>query len=91
MPRSNSNARSTLVAERVFEVKWRDVQAEYRGMRGRVVIVTGGATDIGEAVVKSFAAQGTKCCFIDVQNEAATSPARAWNRLDLALNEERIA
>ncbi len=45
--------------------------AIYPSLRDRVAIVTGGASGIGEAIVKAFALQGAKVCFFDVQDEAA--------------------
>lgn len=37
------------------------------------MIVTGGASGIGEAMVEEFVRQGSKVCFFDVQDEAAAS------------------
>jgi NAD(P)-dependent dehydrogenase (short-subunit alcohol dehydrogenase family) len=45
--------------------------AHYPSLKGRVVLVTGGATGIGEAIVKRFARQGSRVAFLDIQDEAA--------------------
>ena len=45
--------------------------ATYPSLRDRVVIVTGGASGIGEAIVEAFANQGSQVCFLDVQDEPA--------------------
>ena len=45
--------------------------ATYPSLRDRVVVVTGGASGIGEQIVREFARQGAQVAFLDVQNEAA--------------------
>ncbi|MFY9748818.1 MAG: SDR family NAD(P)-dependent oxidoreductase [Acidobacteriaceae bacterium] len=45
--------------------------ATYPSLRDRVVIVTGGASGIGAAIVEAFAANGARVAFLDVQIEAA--------------------
>lgn len=45
--------------------------AIYPSLRDRTVIVTGGASGIGEAIVEAFALQGAKVCLLDVQDDAA--------------------
>lgn len=47
--------------------------AVYSSLRGRVVLVTGGASGIGEAIVEAFVQQGSRVVFLDIQDEAATS------------------
>jgi NAD(P)-dependent dehydrogenase (short-subunit alcohol dehydrogenase family) len=44
--------------------------ARYPSLRGRVVLVTGGASGIGECVVMHFARQGARVAFFDIQDEA---------------------
>lgn len=40
--------------------------ARYASLQGRSVLVTGGASGIGEAIVEAFAAQGARVAFIDI-------------------------
>lgn len=44
--------------------------AQYPSLKDRVVLVTGGATGIGESIVRHFARQGARVTFFDVQDEA---------------------
>ena len=45
--------------------------ATYPSLRGRVVVITGGASGIGEAFVRAFAEQRSQVVFLDIQDEAA--------------------
>ena len=45
--------------------------AEYPSLVGRVVVVTGGASGIGESIVTLFAAQRAQVVFLDIQETAA--------------------
>lgn len=49
--------------------------ATYPSLAGQAVVVTGGATGIGEEIVRGFAAQGAKVGFIDRNGEAGGSLA----------------
>jgi D-xylose 1-dehydrogenase len=44
--------------------------ASYPSLRGRVVVVTGGASGIGERIVEQFSQQGATVAFLDIQDEA---------------------
>lgn len=43
--------------------------ATYSDLAGKVVLVTGGASGIGEAVVRRFAAQGARVGFLDIKDD----------------------
>ena len=49
--------------------------AHYPSLKGRVVLVTGGATGIGESMVRHFARQGSQVVFLDIQDEAGRALA----------------
>jgi len=57
--------------------EWKDVQeksnqfASYPSLRDRAVLITGGATGIGESIVTNFARQGSRVAFFDIQDEPA--------------------
>ncbi len=46
--------------------------ASYPSLRDRIVVVTGGASGIGEKIVEHFAHQGAQVAFLDIQKEAGT-------------------
>jgi NAD(P)-dependent dehydrogenase (short-subunit alcohol dehydrogenase family) len=51
--------------------------ARYPSLRGRVAVVTGGATGIGESVVSHFARQGAQVIFLDIQDEPGNALAQS--------------
>jgi len=50
--------------------------AIYPDLAGKVVLVTGGASGIGEAIVRGFARQKSSIVFFDIADQAGTSLAR---------------
>ncbi len=48
-----------------------EIFATYPSLRDRVVVITGGASGIGEAMVEAFAMQGARVIFLDIQDTAA--------------------
>jgi D-xylose 1-dehydrogenase len=45
--------------------------AAYPSLQGRVVLITGGATGIGESMVSHFARQGSRVAILDIEDEPA--------------------
>jgi NAD(P)-dependent dehydrogenase (short-subunit alcohol dehydrogenase family) len=45
--------------------------ANYPSLQGRAVLITGGATGIGESLVTHFARQGSRVAFLDIQDKPA--------------------
>ncbi|WP_407119153.1 SDR family NAD(P)-dependent oxidoreductase [Bradyrhizobium sp. LMG 9283] len=48
----------------------------YSGLAGRVVLITGGASGIGAAFVRAFAAQGARVAFLDIDRDAGEALVR---------------
>jgi NAD(P)-dependent dehydrogenase (short-subunit alcohol dehydrogenase family) len=57
--------------------------AMYPSLRGRVVVITGGASGIGEAFVRAFAEQKSQVVFLDIQETAAHSLIEQVSALEL--------
>jgi NAD(P)-dependent dehydrogenase (short-subunit alcohol dehydrogenase family) len=59
----------------------------YRSLEGRSVLITGGASGIGEELVRAFAAQGSRVAFVDIAREAgarlAAETGARFHALDL--------
>jgi len=53
--------------------------AIYSDLDGKVVLITGGGTGIGEAIVRRFAEQKSKVAFIDIAREASEKLAQELN------------
>jgi NAD(P)-dependent dehydrogenase (short-subunit alcohol dehydrogenase family) len=51
-------------------------ETTYAGLAGRVVLITGGASGIGAAFVRAFAAQRARVAFLDIDTEAGESLVR---------------
>jgi NAD(P)-dependent dehydrogenase (short-subunit alcohol dehydrogenase family) len=50
---------------------------QYRSLESRSVVITGGASGIGEEMVKAFMAQGSRVSFIDIDKDAGAALASA--------------
>jgi NAD(P)-dependent dehydrogenase (short-subunit alcohol dehydrogenase family) len=50
---------------------------QYRSLQDRSVVITGGASGIGEEMVRAFAAQGARVSFIDIAQEPGNALANA--------------
>jgi NAD(P)-dependent dehydrogenase (short-subunit alcohol dehydrogenase family) len=50
-------------------------RTHYPSLKGRTVVVTGGASGIGEAIVHAFAGSGSKVAFLDLQEDAGNDLA----------------
>jgi NAD(P)-dependent dehydrogenase (short-subunit alcohol dehydrogenase family) len=50
-------------------------EARYRSLEGRSVLITGGASGIGAAMVEAFAAQGARVAFLDIDTAAGEALA----------------
>src|SRR5207302_11339968 len=51
----------------------RMTNTSYAGLADRVVLITGGASGIGAAFVRAFAAQGARVAFLDIDDVAGAA------------------
>ena len=57
----------------------------YQSLEDRVVLISGGASGIGETFVRAFADNGARVAFLDLQEEAGQALAKS-----LELNPNRL-
>ena len=62
--------------------------ATYPSLNGAVVFVTGGASGIGEQIVRAFAAQGFRIGFVDIDTERGGALADELGRQDATIHFE---
>jgi NAD(P)-dependent dehydrogenase (short-subunit alcohol dehydrogenase family) len=65
--------------------------AQYPSLKGRVVLITGGASGIGASMVEHFAAQGCRAAFLDVDREGGPKVAERTGSLFLPCDLRDIA
>src|SRR5262249_42563505 len=63
--------------------------AVYPSLKGRTVLVTGGGSGIGEAIVRHFAEQDTRVGFIDVKEKESEALAKSLARKHRKVHFER--
>lgn len=59
--------------------------ATYPDLAGKVVLITGGASGIGEAIVRRFAAQGSRVGFLDIKDDAGQALAAELGGADAGI------
>ena len=62
--------------------------AIYSDLEGKVVLITGGGSGIGEAIVRRFAEQKSKVAFIDIAREASEKLAQELTERNLSVHYE---
>ena len=65
-------------------------RATYPDLAGRTVFVSGGASGIGEAIVRAFAAQGSKVGFVDLMAAEGAKLAEELSGEGAAIHFERV-
>ena len=68
-----------------------DAFATYPSLRGKVVLITGGASGIGAEMVAQFAAQGSRVAFLDFDREHGAKVAAATGTLFLPCDLRDVA
>jgi NAD(P)-dependent dehydrogenase (short-subunit alcohol dehydrogenase family) len=63
----------------------------YDSLKGRIVIITGGASGIGAAFVRAFAENGAKVAFLDLQHETGAALAAELGQMFVPCDLTNIA
>jgi NAD(P)-dependent dehydrogenase (short-subunit alcohol dehydrogenase family) len=71
MPRENNSVARSRIGGSLKVMNNATVFARYPSLRDRVVLITGGASGIGAAMVEQFAMQGARVAFLDIDQTSA--------------------
>src|SRR5688572_13612732 len=77
MCRGSPNTNLIYPSEAQTSMSFDYTSVQYRSLQSRSVVITGGASGIGEEIVRAFVTQGARVSFIDIAKDVGETLASA--------------